>query len=165
MIIAIGSDHAGWEIDESKPDIPPHKPGLSKYLEDKGHTIVDCGTDGSAAVDYPEFAQRVCDAIIEKRADCGVIICGTGIGMAMTANRNCGIRAAACWSTEVAKLSREHNNANVLCLGRRVLTLEECFAIVDVWFDTPFSGAPRHCVRVEMMDTLNHARLAGESGA
>lgn len=158
MKIAIGSDHAGWEGD------PGYKAGLRAHLEQAGHDVLDCGPDTADPVDYPDYAQRVCDAVLDGRAERGVIICGTGIGMSMAANRNPGIRAAVCWSTEVAELSRQHNNANVLCLGRRVLSLDECFAIADVWFSTPFSNAERHSNRVRLIDEVRSAKISRSTG-
>ena len=159
MKIAIGSDHAGWEGD------PGYKAALRLHLQEKGHDLLDCGPDHPDPVDYPDFAQKVCDAVLDGRAERGVIICGTGIGMAIAANRNPGIRAAPCWSVEVAQLSRQHNNANVLCLGRRMLTLDECVAIADAWFATEFSNADRHIQRVDKMDRLGGVSASGESGA
>jgi len=154
MKIAIGSDHAGWEGD------PGYKAGLFAHLKNQGHDLLDCGPDNANPVDYPDYAQKVCDAVLDGRAERGVIICGTGIGMSMAANRNPGIRAAVCWSPEVAELSRQHNNANVLCLGRRMLSLDECFAITNAWFAASFSIEQRHHDRVDKMD-----KLTGESGA
>lgn len=146
MRIAVGSDHAGYE------DPPPYyKPAIMDHLRKLGHDVVDCGTNGSESVDYPDFARRVCDALHEGKAERGVLLCGTGIGISIAANRNPGVRAAVCTSEEMARLSREHNDANVLCLGRRVLSLDECLRIVDAWLDTPFSGGERHRRRVGKM--------------
>lgn len=146
MRIAVGSDHAGYE------DPPPYyKPAIMDHLRKLGHDVVDCGTNGSESVDYPDFARRVCDALHEGEAERGVLLCGTGIGISIAANRNPGVRAAVCTSEEMARLSREHNDANVLCLGRRVLSLDECLRIVDAWLDTPFSGGERHRRRVDKM--------------
>ncbi len=146
MRIAVGSDHAGYE--EPKPYF---KPAIVSHLESRGHEIIDCGTDSSGAVDYPDFAQRVAESVGNKQADLGVLMCGTGIGMGIAANRRRGVRAAVCTSPEMAKLAREHNNANVLCIGRRLLSLDECIAIIDAFLDTEFSGAERHVRRVEKM--------------
>ncbi len=159
MKIAIGSDHAGWEGE------PGYKAAIREHLEKAGHEVLDCGPDNPDPVDYPDYAQKVCDALLDGRVERGVLICGTGIGMSITANRNPGIRAAVCWSTEAAALSREHNNANVLCLGRRMLSLDDCFAIADVWFSTDFSDAKRHHVRVDKMDRLGGVTATGEPGA
>ncbi len=145
MRVAIGSDHAAYEGDS------PYKPAIMAHIESLGHTVVDCGTNGSASVDYPDFAQRVCDTMLGGQAEMGVLVCGTGIGMSIAANRNRGIRAAACANEIMARLAREHNDANVLCLGRRILALDECIALIDVFFSTPFSGGERHCRRVAKM--------------
>jgi len=164
MIVAIGCDHAGTTVDASTPDVPCCRDQLIEYLERSGHEVLDLGPNHKNAVDYPNFAQAVCNEILEGRVDRGVIVCGTGIGMSMAANRNPGIRAAVCWSPEVAKLSRQHNNANVLCLGQRVLNIEECFAIADVWFSTEFSSEDRHHRRVNKMDRLGGKTAPGEPG-
>jgi ribose 5-phosphate isomerase B len=145
MRVAVGSDHAGYEGDA------PDKPAIMAHIEAIGHAVVDCGTNGPASVDYPDFAQRVCDTVLGGEADTGVLMCGTGIGMSIAANRNRGIRAAVCVNETMARLAREHNDANVLCLGRRLLSIEECIAIIDVFFATAFSGGERHCRRVAKM--------------
>jgi ribose 5-phosphate isomerase B len=146
MKIALGSDHAGYDGD------PPHyKPEIAQYLESKGYAIVDCGTHNSDAVDYPDIARAVCKKILDGDAEKGVLICGTGIGVSMTANRHPGIRAAVCTNVEMGRLSREHNDANILCLGRRVISLEECKAIIDVWLNEPASTIKRHVNRVTKM--------------
>ncbi len=143
MRIAFGCDHAGF--DEPKPF---YKPELVSFLRDLGHDVIDCGTDGPGAVDYPDFAQRVSEKLLDGVADYGILMCGTGIGMGMAANRNRGIRAAVCTNIEMAKLSKEHNDANVLCIGRRLLSLDECKTIIAAWLDTAFSGSERHVRRV-----------------
>ncbi len=146
MKIAVGSDHAGYE------DPPPHyKPAIEAHLRACGHEVIDCGTTGPEAVDYPDFAYKVCDAVMRGEADRGVLVCGTGIGMSISANRVPGIRAATCANEEMARLARAHNNANVLCLGRRILTFDECRKIVDAWLAAEFSEAERHVRRVEKM--------------
>lgn len=146
MKIAVGSDHAGFEAPE-----PFYKSAFIEHLKARGHEVVDCGPCNSDAVDYPDYARKVCDTITNGRAERGVLLCGTGIGMSIAANRVSGIRAAVCATPEMAKLSREHNDANVLCLGRRTLSLEECLKLIDIWMDTPFSGVERHKRRVEKM--------------
>ncbi len=147
MRIAVGSDHAGFESPE-----PFYKPSIVAHLELRGCMVTDCGTSGPDAVDYPDVAQRVCQEILEGRAERGVLICGTGIGMSISANRHHGIRAAVCTTAEMARLTRLHNDANVLCLGRRVSDLETCFLLVDVWMETAFSGEARHVGRLRKMD-------------
>jgi ribose 5-phosphate isomerase B len=145
MIIAIGSDHAGFEGDI------PYKPAIMKHVEELGHKTLDCGTNGNDSVDYPDYANAVCDALLNKRAQLGILMCGTGIGIGIAANRHKGIRAAVCATPDMARLSREHNDANILCLGRRVLALEQCFELIDLWLHTPFNGGERHCRRIQKM--------------
>ena len=146
MRIAVGSDHAGYE------EPPPYyKPAIMERLVALGHEIVDCGTDSAASVDYPDFAPHVSHAILSGDADCGVLLCGTGIGMSIAANRNPGIRAAVCATPDMARLAREHNNANILCLGRRILSLPQCFELMDIFLNIPFSEGERHRRRVAKM--------------
>jgi len=146
MKIALGSDHAGYDGEK-----PHYKPEIATYIESKGHTVVDCGTNSSEAVDYPDIANAVSEAITGGGAERGILICGTGIGVSMTANRHTGIRAAVCTNREMGRLSREHNDANVLCLGRRVISLGECKEIIDVWLTEPASTVERHVNRVTKM--------------
>ena len=146
MRIAVGSDHAGYD------DPPPYyKPEIINYLESNGHEVIDCGTNGPESVDYPDFASKVCQTILSGDADRGVLLCGTGIGIAISANRNKGIRAATCVTPDMARLAREHNNANIIALGRRILSLEECFNLIDIWLKTPFSENERHKRRLEKL--------------
>ena len=146
MNVAIGSDHAGFE------DPPPHfKPAILEHLQAAGHTVVDCGPDNGDAVDYPDFAKKVVDAILEGRADIGVLVCGTGIGVSIAANRFKGIRAALCCTEDMAELARTHNKANIICLGRRGNTIEHALKLVDTFLATEFSGVERHARRVEKM--------------
>ena len=146
MKIAVGSDHAGYE------GPPPHyKPEIIAHLEVRGHTVINCGTDSSEAVDYPDVAEAVCDKVLHNEAHLGLLVCGTGVGMSIAANRHKGIRAAVCTSPDMARLSREHNHANVLCLGKRVLELDGCKAILDAWLTEPVSQAERHQRRVGKM--------------
>ena len=146
MKIAVGNDHAGYDAPE-----PYYKPEIVKYLEGKGVEVINCGCDNAEAVDYPDIAHAVADAVVSGEADTGLLLCGTGIGVSITANRHAGIRAALCTSPEMAVLSRQHNDSNVLCLGRRVLSLEECYAIIDAWLNEDFSGVDRHRRRVDKM--------------
>ena len=146
MNIAFGSDHAGYDDPE-----PFYKPALTDYVESLGHTVIDCGTNSAEAVDYPDVAEAVCAEVLAGSADVGILLCGTGIGMSMKANRHPEIRAAVCTSTDMAQLSREHNDANVLCIGRRVSSLNECKDMIATWLVTPFSGVDRHRRRVEKM--------------
>lgn len=149
MRIAIGSDHAGYE------DPPPYyKPVIVDHVRSLGHEVIDCGPMEPGSVDYPDFADRVCREILCGRADMGILLCGTGMGISMAANRHKGIRAAVCVRPEMALLAREHNNANVLCLGKRLLTLRECTCLIDTFIATPFSEGERHIRRITKMDQL-----------
>jgi ribose 5-phosphate isomerase B len=138
MNIAIGSDHGGFEL----------KQCIAALLKDRGDSVIDLGADSAASVDYPDFATEVCEKVLSGEAEYGILVCGTGIGMSMAANRYRGIRAALCHDEYTARLSREHNSANVLCLGGRVLGqgLAEC--IVEAWLDTEFRGG-RHQKRID----------------
>lgn len=137
MRISIASDHGGFE----------QKQQLVRYLEGKGFDVVDRGPDTDDSVDYPDFAERTCKDVQSGEAEFGILVCGTGIGMAIAANKMRGIRAANVTSPEFAKLSREHNNANVLTLSGRFVALNENEAIIDAFIATPFSGG-RHERRV-----------------
>ena len=141
MKIAFGCDHGGFPI----------KDAVCQYVRDAGHTIDDQGCFSPASVDYPDFAAGVCHAVLEGGCDRGILICGTGIGMSMAANRYHGIRAALCHEAVTARLSREHNNANVLCLGARILGVAIALDIVRVWLETEFDGG-RHLRRITMFD-------------
>lgn len=144
--IAIGSDHAGYEEPQ-----PYYKPAMIAHLEHMGYTIIDCGPNTPDSVDYPDYANKVCEAILSGEADVGILLCGTGMGISMAANRHKGIRAAVCVRPEMAYLTREHNDANVLCLGKRILTLRECLNLIDIFLNTHFSGGERHCRRIDKM--------------
>ena len=144
--VAVGSDHAGFQGDQ------PYKPELIAHLGVKGAEVLNCGTDSAESVDYPDIAERVCETILAGDADLGILICGTGIGMSMTANRIRGIRAAVCTSPQMAKLAREHNHANVLCVGVRLSTLDECKAIIDAFISEPWSTEERHRRRVQKIE-------------
>lgn len=147
MKIAVGSDHAGFEAPE-----PFYKPAIVEHLQLLGHEVVDCGPMEPGSVDYPDFAHRVCEAILAGQAERGILLCGTGMGISMAANRHKGIRAAVCVRPEMALLAREHNDANVICLGKRLSTLRECLSLVDIFLETPFSGGERHARRIQKMD-------------
>ncbi|MDR2455210.1 MAG: ribose 5-phosphate isomerase B [Deltaproteobacteria bacterium] len=139
--IALGADHAGREL----------KALIKEHLAAKSLNPVDFGVDdGVEKADYPAIAAKVAEAVSQKRCQRGILICGTGVGMSIAANREPGIRAANCSSEFVASLSRAHNDANVLCLGQRVLGAGLALAIVDAFLDTAFEGG-RHQVRVDMM--------------
>lgn len=138
MIIALGADHAGFEL----------KDRIKRHLEQKGVEVHDHGTNSSESVDYPDFARLVGHAVSQRQADLGVLVCGSGIGMAMAANKVDGIRAANVSSEYEARMSREHNDANVLALGARILNPEQAIAIVNTWLNAQFAGG-RHERRVE----------------
>lgn len=137
MNIAIGSDHGGFEL----------KQFIVVLLERRGDTVLDLGAHSGASVDYPDFAVQVCEKVLSGEAKYGILVCGTGIGMSMAANRYRGVRAALCHDEYTARLSREHNDANVLCLGDRVLGKGVAEGIVEVWLNTEFGGG-RHQMRI-----------------
>lgn len=141
MRIAVGADHAGVD----------HKAFVVELLQEGGHEITDMGTMNAEAVDYPDVALEVAEAVAEGNADMGVLICGTGLGMSMSANRIHGVRAALCTDENMAELSRKHNDANVLCLGGRILSREDIPGILSVWLATSFEGG-RHARRVAKID-------------
>ncbi len=144
MKIAVGSDHAGYDL----------KLIVMDYLGMRGFDMVDVGCKSSASCDYPRFAHDVCDLIIRGDVPLGILVCGTGIGMSMSANRYKGIRAALCANEYHARMSRAHNNSNVLCLGSRVLGSELALSIVAAWLDSNFEG-DRHFKRVNLIDELS----------
>ena len=139
--ILIAADHAGFELKEA----------LKQALDRKGLAYRDLGTDSARSVDYPDFAHRLADAIARGEAERGVLVCGSGQGMAMSANRHRGVRAALAQDEETARLAREHNDANVLALGARLGTADRAQRILDVFLDTPFAGG-RHEGRVAKID-------------
>lgn len=136
-IIAIGSDHAGFE----------YKAEIIKHLQSKGYEVNDFGTKSADSVDYPDFAHPVASFVEENNDAQGVLICGSANGVAITANKHQGIRAALCWENEIAALSRQHNNANIVCLPARYISIEEANTIVDTFLNTDFEGG-RHENRV-----------------
>ena len=142
MKIAIGNDHAGVEI----------KRKIKNHLSQKGHTVINKGYDGKESVDYPDFIHPVSLEVKEKRAQIGIIICGSGNGASMTANRHKGIRAAICWSEKIAELARQHNNANIISIPSRFLSEEKIIKIVDIFIKTGFEGG-RHKRRIEKIDS------------
>ena len=143
MIVALGSDHAGWEM---KEDLRP-------CLEKTGHEVKDLGTHSPEPVDYPDYALAVARAVARGEVERGIIICGTGIGSSIVANKIPGVRAALCHNIYTAKMSRSHNDANVLCLGERVVDRKSARDIVSAWLTTPFSAA-RHARRVEKIKKI-----------
>ncbi|PUZ20523.1 ribose 5-phosphate isomerase B [Chitinophaga costaii] len=135
--VAIGADHAGVACKEQ----------LVSFLEGKGLKVKDLGTYGSNAVDYPDYAHPVAKLVDRGQASLGILICGTGNGVAMTANKYQGVRAAVCWGEELSRLARAHNNANVLCIPGRFVAPEQAVAITDIFLETSFAGG-RHEERV-----------------
>lgn len=136
--VAIGSDHAGFEM----------KAFIISFLEGKGMSFKDFGPITTDSVDYPDFAHPVADAVESGECSFGILLCGSGNGVAMTANKHLHIRAALCWDDEIAALARKHNNANVLCIPARFVSEDTAEEMVDVFIDTPFEGG-RHCNRVD----------------
>jgi len=135
--IVLGADHGGFELKEV----------VKNYLVGSGYEVIDVGCSSTESVDYPDFAENVVSHIIDGSCALGILICGTGIGMAIAANRHYEIRAANCANEYTAKMSREHNNANVLCLGARVIDKDLALKIVQVWLDCEFTGG-RHQRRI-----------------
>ena len=140
MKIAIGNDHGGYRL----------KNRIVKYLEENGVAVENMGCDSEEIVRYPYYANRVCRAVSEGRADRGILICSTGIGMSIAANRFRGIRASLCTSTYMGKMTRAHNDSNVLCLGGMITGELEALDIVEAWLKTPFEGG-RHVISLDLI--------------
>lgn len=138
MKISIGNDHAG----------PDYKKAIVHYLISKGHEILNHGTDTFDSVDYPDFGHPVATDVESGKADLGIVICGSGNGIAMTANKHQGIRAALCWTKEISALARQHNNANVVSIPARFTSIQQAIEIVDTFLNTDFEGG-RHATRVD----------------
>ncbi len=138
MKIAIGGDHAGFEYKEK----------LVQKFQTLGHTVNDLGPFSAASVDYPDFVHPLAKEVAAKSSDVGILICGSGNGVAITANKHQEIRAALCWSEEIAALARQHNNANVVCIPARFVSYEQAENIVDIFLSTDFEGG-RHARRVD----------------
>ncbi|HYC39808.1 MAG TPA: ribose 5-phosphate isomerase B [Chitinophagaceae bacterium] len=136
--IAIGSDHAGYD----------YKEDLISFLEGKGLPFQDFGTHSKDSVDYPDFAHPVANSVENGEAAFGILLCGSANGVAITANKHQGVRAALCWGEEIAKLAREHNNANIICIPARFVREGDAEKMVDIFMHTPFEGG-RHARRVE----------------
>lgn len=141
--IAIGSDHAGYEL----------KSAVTEMLQNKGLEVKDHGTYSSDSVDYPDFAHPVADAVQSGEAGCGILICGSGNGVAITANKHRDIRAALCWQPDLARLAREHNNANILCVPARFVSLTIAEEMINTFIDTGFEGG-RHEKRVQKISCM-----------
>ncbi len=144
-MLYLGSDHGGFDL----------KQAIKKYLKKKNIEYKDLGPESiDNNDDYPDYALKVAQEVAQSQENKGILICGTGIGMCITANKVKGIRAALCYDKETARLSREHNDSNVLCLGGRTTKKGKALKIVDVWLKTPFSNIDRHKKRVEKMNEL-----------
>jgi ribose 5-phosphate isomerase B len=143
MKIAVGSDHAGFEYKEKIRD----------FLKKLGHEVTDFGTHSNEPVDYPVFIRPVAEAVASGKVERGVVLGGSGNGEAITANRIRGVRCALCWNPASARLARQHNNANVISLGQRMMSPETALELVKVWLDTPFEGG-RHQRRIELIDAV-----------
>lgn len=141
MRIAIGSDHAGFD----------YKAHIKVLLEKLGHEVIDMGTYSREPCDYPLLIRPVALAVAQGQADRGIVLGGSGNGEAMAANRIRGVRCALCWDLRSARLSREHNDANIMSLGQRMISLEAALEMVELWLSTPFAGG-RHVQRIRMLD-------------
>lgn len=141
-MLALGCDHGGYELMQE----------IIKYAKEKDIPFQDFGTFDDKSVDYPVYAKKVAKAILDETANMGVLICGTGIGISITANKFKGIRAALCTNTFMAQATREHNNANILCMGGRVTTKEEALEIFKTFYETEFSNDERHINRINQME-------------
>jgi ribose 5-phosphate isomerase B len=142
-MIALGSDHAGYKL----------KTEIMKHLQDKGYPLKDLGTCGEQSVDYPDYGLAVAEAVSKGECEKGIIICGTGIGISISANKVKGVRAALCTDSYMARMSREHNDANVLAIGERVVGVGVALDIVDAWVETEFLGG-KHGIRVNKISEI-----------
>lgn len=142
-MIIIGSDHGGVAL----------KTSLNSYLKRRGFEVTDAGTNGDASVDYPDFGRKVAETVIAGEAELGILICGTGIGMSIAANKIPGIRAALVTDVFMARMAKEHNNANVLVLGGRILDEQKACDLVGAWLDATFEGG-RHQLRLDKITEL-----------
>jgi ribose 5-phosphate isomerase B len=149
--IAIGCDHAGFLLKEE----------LKAYLQALGHEVEDMGTHSLESVDYPDYARQVAEAVAQGKVERGIVICGTGIGSSIVANKVPGVRAALCHESYTARMSREHNDSNVLALGGRVLGVELAKEIVQVWLASEFQGG-RHALRVEKIRTIEREMVRAQ---
>jgi len=141
MKIAIASDHGGFELKEK----------LISYFKEKNITPDDLGTNSTASVDYPDFGHKMAEYILKGKADLGILICGTGIGISIAANRHKGIRAALLYNKFTAEMAKKHNNANIIVFGGRTMTFEEVISYIEIFFNTSFEGG-RHQNRLDKLD-------------
>jgi ribose 5-phosphate isomerase B len=146
MNIAFACDHAGFEV----------KDKVMQYLKSRGYEVIDFGCQDAKSCNYPDHGIPAAFAVSEGKCEKGILICGSGVGMSILANKTAGIRAGLCWTEEVAKLIAEHNNANILCLPARFLTQDRILKCIAIWLDTPFSTDTRHANRIsKVMDIEN----------
>ena len=141
MKVSIASDHAGYK----------YKSEIIKHLKLLGHQVVDYGTDSEASVDYPDFIKPAANSVANGKSDVGIVLGGSGNGEAIAANKVTGIRCAVCWSVESAKLAKEHNDANMISIGQRMVSLDSALQIVDAWMKAGFEGG-RHIRRIEKIE-------------
>lgn len=144
MKIAIGCDHGAFDYKET----------IKKMLLDEGYEVEDCGAYSDAAVDYPDIAFKTAELVAQNKADKGIVLCGTGIGISIAANKVEGIRCALCTDTTMARLTREHNNANMLAMGQRIIGIELCKDIVHTFLNTSFSEGERHINRINKISAI-----------
>ncbi|TNF50455.1 MAG: ribose 5-phosphate isomerase B [Deltaproteobacteria bacterium] len=150
-MLFIGSDHGGLEMKEE----------LVKVLTSRNLAVEDCGTNNGNSVDYPDFGEKVAGAVSRGEAELGILVCGTGIGMSIVANKFPGVRAALATDEFMAQMAKEHNNANILVLGGRVLSVELAIKMVNVWLDTAYEGG-RHQLRLDKISQVEAAVRSGE---
>ena len=143
-MIAVGCDHGGYDL----------KVEVLKHLDEKGVQYKDFGTYSNDSVDYPVYAEKVANAVVSGECELGLLFCGTGIGISIAANKVKGVRAACCSDNFSVEMTRLHNNANILCLGGRVVTPEKGIELVDLFLSTPFSGDERHQRRIDLVTAL-----------
>src|SRR5689334_19888965 len=151
--IAIGSDHAGFSVKEI----------IRKYLESTGYTVNDMGTSSEESVDYPDYGKAVAERVISKQADLGIAVCGSGIGISIAANKVPGVRAALAHDVNTARLAREHNDANILALGGRIVTGEAAIAMVQVFLTTAYLGG-RHQRRLDKITAIEKEERSAAAG-
>ena len=148
MNIVIGCDHAGFSI----------KDAVIKHIEEKGHTCVEVGTFSADSCHYPVYANAACEKILSRECELGILICGTGIGMSIAANKHDGIRAACCSDVFSARLTREHNDANMLCFGERVVGIGTAIDLVDAFLDAEYLNNGNHVTRVAMLSDIENSQ-------
>ncbi len=147
MKIAIGNDHVAVEM----------KNEISQYLKSKGYEVINVGTDSTERFNYPISGYKVAKLVVNKEVDCGILICGTGVGISLAANKVHGIRACVCSEPYTAKLSKQHNNSNIIAFGARVIGIETAKMIVDEWLSAEYEGG-RHQVRIDMISEIEETQ-------